>query len=161
MTETAAESTQSGIDKNAIMGGVIPYLSLGSDAGEAIAFYEKAFGAVLVDDPARDADGKILNATLAINDGAFMLMDHPTWNEGPPAQGGHGVLLQLVVADGDKWWSRAIDAGCTPTDPFETKSWGDRYGCLRDPLGQDWAILEPSPARRGMSAAKRAENGRT
>lgn len=146
-------------DKAAIMGGVIPYLSLGTDVGEAIDFYERAFDAVLVDEPARGESGKILNATLAINGGAFMLMDHPDGAEGTPAQSGQGVLLQLVVADGDAWWSRAVAAGCTPTDPFGEKFWGDRYGRLRDPIGQDWAILEPSAARRSLSSADRARSG--
>ena len=65
------------IKKNEIMGGVIPYLSLAQSVDEAIGFYETAFGAVLLDKPARDPEGIVLNATLAINGGAFMLMDHP------------------------------------------------------------------------------------
>jgi PhnB protein len=160
MTDTSTETIPAEIDKGAIMGGVIPYLTLDTDAGEAIAFYERAFGAVLADDPARSEDGKVLNATLAINGGAFMLMDRMGWSTGT-AQGGKGVLLQLVVADGDAWWSRAVEAGCKVTDPFEMKSWGDRFGCLRDPMGQDWAILEPSPERRGMNAPERTEGDRS
>ena len=136
------------INKNEIMGGVIPYLSLAQSVDEAIGFYETAFGAVLVDKPARDPDGVVLNATLAINGGAFMLMDHQISSDATPATGGQGVILQLVVADGDHWWTRATQAGCDVKEAFERKDWGDRYGRLRDPFGQDWAILEPSAARR-------------
>ena len=150
MTTTSIDPREAAgkIGKGAIMGGVIPYLSLGSDATEAIKFYEKAFDAILVDEPARGEDGKILNATLAINGGAFMLMDHPSGIDATPACASQGLLLQLVVADGDLWWNRAIDAGCKSTDAFGVKFWGDRYGRLLDPLGQEWAILEPSPERR-------------
>ena len=137
------------IDKTKIMGGVTPYLSLARDTAGAISLYENAFDAVLVDEPARNPAGVILNATLAINGGAFMLMDHPDGADRTPATGGQSVILQLVVANGDDWWSRAVDAGCEVTEAFELKFWGDRYGRLRDPFGQDWAILEPSAARRG------------
>lgn len=147
----AKTEAQAKVDKNKIMGGVIPYLSLAQDTEQAIAFYDTAFGAILVDEPARDPDGRILNATLAINGGAFMLMDHPETAAATPASGGQGVILQLVVADGDTWWGRAVDAGCIVTDEFKVQHWGDRYGRLRDPFGQDWAILEPSAARRGVN----------
>lgn len=146
----ATRATQS-VRKNKIMGGVIPYLSLAQDVETAIRFYEEAFDAVLADEPARDQDGAILNATLAINGGAFMLMDHPKDSRAAPAVGGQGVILQLVVADGDQWWTRATNAGCEITEAFDLKFWGDRYGRLRDPFGQDWAILEPSAERRAES----------
>jgi PhnB protein len=49
-----------------------------------------------------------------------------------------------VVADGDAWWSRAWQAGCTVVMPFERQFWGDRWGMVRDPFGIEWAIDEPA-----------------
>jgi PhnB protein len=54
--------------------------------------------------------------------------------------------MSLVVADGDHWFNRAVEAGCTVTMPLERAFWGDRYGRLLDPFGIAWAIDEPSAA---------------
>ena len=94
------------INKNEIMGGVIPYISLARNVDEAIGFYETAFGAVLVDKPARDPEGVVLNATLAINGGAFMLMDHPR---------------KVQWCNGGDRWSR-----CTPA--VGRRRWGSVGG---------------------------------
>jgi PhnB protein len=67
----------------------------------------------------------------------------PWETEAPKPQ---GFNLQLVVADGDAWWSRALAAGCTVVMPFERQFWGDRWGMVRDPFGIDWAIDEPPAA---------------
>ena len=131
-------------DTTAMMRGVIPYLSL-ERAREAIAFYEKAFGAKVVGDIAMmPNDTRIANATLEINGGALMVADHfPEMGE-TAARGGQGIAMQLVVVDGDQWWRRAVDAGCTVRMPFEKQFWGDRYGQLSDPFGIHWAMNEPS-----------------
>ncbi|WP_421724483.1 VOC family protein [Bauldia sp.] len=135
---------------NQLMNGVIPYLGI-ERAGEAIAFYEKAFGAIRLGDVMRDEQGQIMNASLAINDGVFMLMDYMTDLGDPPAKTGQNFTLTLVVDDGDMWWSRAVDAGCEVTMPFEKQFWGDRYGRLRDPFGLDWAVDEPSAENRAAA----------
>lgn len=123
------------------MHGVIPYLSL-EDADAALAFYGRAFGAKLFGEPARGEAGQILNATVLINGGALMLMHSD--DRGPPAKGGQGIMLQLVMEDAEPFWTRAIAAGCEVLTPFETQFWGDRWGRFRDPFGLDWALLEPS-----------------
>jgi PhnB protein len=51
--------------------------------------------------------------------------------------------MLLVVADGDAWWSRAIEAGCKEKLPFAVAPWGDKYGQLVDPFGVTWAINCP------------------
>lgn len=126
--------------------GVIPHLCLDGRAGEAADFYIKAFGARdLGRMPNQDAPDQLLHVHLEINGGGLMLTDcRPPWQSGPlPLQ---GFNLQLVVADGDAWWTRALEAGCTVIMPFETMFWGDRWGLLRDPFGVDWALDEPAPA---------------
>ena len=49
-----------------------------------------------------------------------------------------------MVADGDLWWNRAVEAGCTVAVPFQKMFWGDRWGMLADPFGLIWAIDEPA-----------------
>jgi uncharacterized glyoxalase superfamily protein PhnB len=136
------------------MQGVIPYLAI-DGADKAIAFYAQAFGAKLWGEPARDDKGRILNCSLEINGGVIMLMDAMPERGAPAAQGDQGHTMQLVVIDGDFWWSRAAGAGCETTMPFEKQFWGDRYGRLRDPFGLDWAINEPSAENMAKSKAIR------
>jgi PhnB protein len=132
-------------DHARLMHGVIPYLAI-ADAGKAIKFYAEAFGAEVFGEPAMmPGTDKIANASLVINGGVLMLSDHFPEHGQPAAKGGLGYTMQLVVADGDVWWKRAVDAGCEITMPFTQQFWGDRFGALRDPFGIDWAINEPSP----------------
>ncbi|MDX2236476.1 MAG: glyoxalase/bleomycin resistance/extradiol dioxygenase family protein [Hyphomonadaceae bacterium] len=125
------------------MQGVIPYLAI-ENTDDAIAFYRRAFGALQWGDPARDDQGRVLNVSLEINGGMIMLSGVFPEMQHVAARGGQGFTLQLVVLDGDAWWSRAVDAGCAIVTPFAQQFWGDRYGQLRDPFGLDWAINEPS-----------------
>ena len=128
----------------AVMRGVIPYISLDGRAAEAADFYVRAFGARdLGRIPDQDNPGRLMHAQLEVNGGALMMTDcRAPWET--EAAKPKGFTLQLVVADGDAWWSRALAAGCTVVQPFERQFWGDRWGMLRDPFGFDWAIDEPS-----------------
>lgn len=110
-------------------------------AGEAIKFYEKAFGAkqmMKLEGP----DGKIMHACLSINDSSVMLVDeNPQWKAlGPKALGGTPVTIHLLVPDVDAAFAKAIAAGATATMPPEDMFWGDRYGVLLDPFGHSWSI---------------------
>ena len=127
----------------AVMRGVIPYLTLDGRAAEAADFYARAFGARdLGRMPDGDNPGRLMHVQLEINGGALMMSD--CRGPGEPAQAPQGFTLQLVVADGDAWWSRALGAGCTVVMPFERMFWGDRWGMVRDPFGISWAIDEPA-----------------
>jgi uncharacterized glyoxalase superfamily protein PhnB len=64
----------------------------------------------------------------------------------PPIQRSSSYTMQLVVADGDLWWSRAIAAGCKERLPFAVAPWGDKYGQFVDPFGVSWAINSPAGA---------------
>lgn len=131
----------------AVMNGVIPYLGMDGRAGEAAAFYVRAFGARDMGGfPDQDNPGRFMHIQVEINGGCLMMTDcrAPGETQSPKPQGVH---MQLVVIDGDAWWSRAVNAGCTVTMPFERQFWGDRWGMLRDPFGIDWAINEPGAGR--------------
>ena len=74
-----------------------------------------------------------MHCQVEINGGALMMTDMRAPDDaGEAPQGFH---LQLVVDDGDLWWSRAVEAGCTVVVPFEKMFWGDRWGLLADPFG--------------------------
>lgn len=135
-----------------LMQGVIPYLAI-DGAQEAIAFYRKAFGALTHGDVAlMPGTTRVANASLVINGGVMMLSDtFPDMGQTVAAKGGHGFTMQLVVEDGDLWWSRAVEAGCEVVTPFAKQFWGDRYGQLRDRFGIDWAINEPSAENREVA----------
>ncbi|GIV60888.1 VOC family protein [Rhodocaloribacter litoris] len=112
------------------------------EAGEAIAFYEKAFGAVQgyrMDSP----DGsKVLHAELRIGDSVVFLADEfPEWGSLSPASiGGSPVVLSLYVEDADAVFAAAVEAGARVVMPLEDAFWGDRYGKVVDPFGHTWAI---------------------
>lgn len=138
------------------MMGVIPYLGLGGRAGEAADFYIRAFGARdLGRMPLEQQPGRYMHLQIEINGGALMMTDHGCEAGEAPPPWGHGHL-QLVVTDGQRWWARAVEAGCRVVQPFERQFWGDTWGLLEDPFGIRWAILEPGPealeqAKRGAS----------
>jgi PhnB protein len=128
----------------AVMTGVIPYVGLNGRAGEAAEFYARAFGARdLGRFPDQQNPGRFMHVQIEVNGGCLMMTDH-SGCDGGPVPTPQGFHLQLVVADGDRWWSRAVAAGCTVEMPFERQFWGDRWGMLRDPFGLHWAINEPA-----------------
>ncbi len=135
-----------------LMQGIIPYLAL-DHAQDAIAFYRRAFGALMHGGVAlMPGTERVANVSLVINGGVMMLSDtFPDMGQ-PAARGGRGFTMQLVVDDGDFWWNRAVEAGCEIVTPFAKQFWGDRYGQLRDPFGIDWAMNEPSPENRAKAA---------
>lgn len=121
-----------------LKGGVVPYLML-DGAAAAIEFYRRALGAEELGERAKMEDGRILNARIDVNGGSIMLMD-PMPEHGYPATTHHGFNLHLHVDDADRWFDRAVAAGCTVVMPMELQFWGDRYGMVKDPFGITWAF---------------------
>lgn len=122
--------------------GVVPYLTI-DGASEASAFYQAAFGAREL--ARMPADGKrLMHCHLEINGGALMLSDNFPEHGLPPVQRTPSDTLQLVVSEGQKWWNRAIQAGCKEKQPYALAPWGDNYGQLIDPFGVTWAIASPA-----------------
>jgi PhnB protein len=122
--------------------GVLPYIQV-EGAAEAVAFYEKAFGATELSRTA-SADGKrIMNCQLEINGGPMMVMDALP-EHGYPFQPTHSLTLQLIVDDGQAWFDRAVAAGCAVLEPFQTMFWGDKWGAVIDPFQIRWAFDQPA-----------------
>ncbi|MDE0053168.1 MAG: VOC family protein [Gammaproteobacteria bacterium] len=119
---------------------VFAYLCV-DGATDAIAFYEKAFGATekmkLV-----EPGGRIGHAELDFDGTTVMLADEfPEIGVRSPASlGGSPVTLHLHVDDTDAVVNSAARAGATvempPTDMF----YGERTAVVRDPFGHRWNI---------------------
>ena len=138
MSDAAVASTTPAPKAPPLNGGVVPYLML-DGAARAIEFYEKALGAQEVGSRARMDDGRILNARIEVNGNSIMLMD-PMPEHGYPATTHDGFNLHLHVDDADRWFDRAVAAGCTVVMPMALQFWGDRYGMVKDPFGVTWAF---------------------
>jgi len=119
---------------------VTPHLVC-ANASDAIAFYQKAFGAVeMFRMPG--PDGKLMHASVRIGDSIVMLVDEfPQWGSlGPTALKGSPVTLHMYVEDADAMFQRAVDAGAAVKMPLDDMFWGDRYGVVIDPFGHNWSI---------------------
>ena len=114
-------------------------------AAQAIAFYEKAFGAKeIARMPAPDGE-RLMHAEIVIGDSHVMIADDfPEFCGGtsrsPRKLGGSPVTLHLYVPDVDAALKRAVAAGAKETMPATDMFWGDRYGKVEDPFGHDWSI---------------------
>ena len=68
-----------------------------------------------------------------------MLMD-PMPEQGHPAVPLEGMNLHLQVDDADRWFARAVAAGCEIVMPVDLQFWGDRYGLVKDRFGVHWGF---------------------
>ena len=122
---------------------VTPYLSI-RGAREALAFYERAFGAELVyklDMP----DGRIGHAEIQIGDSRVMLSDEmpemaDASSRSPASLHGTTVGFCIYVEDVDQRFKRAMDAGATVKRPVANQFYGDRSGTVQDPYGHVWTL---------------------
>jgi PhnB protein len=138
---------------------VTPYLTVHDGAG-ALAFYKRALGAREVMRMGAPG-GKIGHAEIRIGDSHIMLSDEfpGTSTKAPTSLGGTTGSLMLYVPNVDAAFKKAIAAGCKsimdPADMF----WGDRFGKLEDPYGNQWGIAthkEDVPPKQMAERAKAA-----
>ena len=112
------------------------------EATKAIDFYQKAFGAQLLN-VHKTPDGKVIHATLKFGDSQVMLADEfPGMGTiaSPQTLGGSTVVLNYYVEDVDGLFNQAVAAGAKVTMPLANQFWGDRYGQVVDPFGHAWAL---------------------
>lgn len=119
---------------------VYPYLCV-ADAGAAIAFYAKAFGArekFRLTEPS----GRIGHAELDLGGTTLMLSDaFPEYGIGDAkAIGATAVTIHLHVDDADAMVAAALDAGATLDRPVADAFYGERGGSVFDPFGHRWLI---------------------
>jgi PhnB protein len=141
-TDTAQRNAANAA-KAPVRGGLTPYLRV-DGAIRASEFYQRAFGAEIAASIPPDDKGRTMHVHLYINGQSLMLSDaYPEHGVPLQAHQGYTLMLPLAAGDIDRWWKRAVDAGCTVIMPLAEQFWGDRYGQLRDPFGVDWALDAP------------------
>ena len=132
----------------AFTNSITPVLTV-RNAVEAVAFYQRAFGA---DEVYRNTyrDGRIV-AEMAIGDARFRVADEApeASNLSPPSLGGTSVRINLLVADPDRFAERAIVHGATEIAPISDQEYGLRQGRLADPFGHHWLIGRPLSGKIG------------
>ena len=116
------------------------------DCAKAIELYRKAFGAkeaLRMSSPG----GKIVHAEVQVGTSRLMMSDEmppmpgqPGVYKSPKAAGLNTAALFLYVDDVDKWFDRALKAGCTVRSPLMDMFWGDRFGQVIDPFGHTWGM---------------------
>jgi len=115
-----------------------PQLNL-DGAAEAIAFYQKAFGAVEKSRAPDPSGKKIWHAEIYIGDSALFINDHF------PEMGGVQSKSSLwIYTDGiDAAFKRAVDTGQVKVlMPVADMFWGDRMGTLEDKWGIRWNLAQ-------------------
>ena len=127
------------------------YLTV-ENAREAIAFYEKAFGAKVTYRELTEDGTRVQHASLAAFGGHFMLSDYfPDYitDVAPRSADGKGSMtVQINLSsplEVDGAIARAAGAGATVTAPADDTFWVMRYGRVRDPFGYIWAFSAPLP----------------
>jgi PhnB protein len=142
---------------------VTPHLVV-FDAKAALAFYERAFGAVEIHRMPMP-DGRIMHAAIKIGDSHLMLCDEfrEYCSMAPTSLGGSPVSIHLYVENVDEMFEKAVLAGATITMPPQEMFWGDRYGKLTDPYGHQWSLathtrdLTPEEIKAGAGECMKAE----
>jgi uncharacterized glyoxalase superfamily protein PhnB len=135
---TSTESERS--DRANQVHEVFAYLCV-HDANQAIAFYEKAFGArekFRLTEPS----GRVGHAELDFGGTTVMLADEfPECNlKGPKAIGDTPVTIHLHVDNADEVIGRAVAAGAKLEIEIRDHFYGERSGSIRDPFGHRWNI---------------------
>jgi PhnB protein len=112
------------------------------DAGNAIDFYKRAFGAeVRLVMPGPDGKG-VMHAEVRIGTSIIMMgeenADCP--NKSAETLGGSPVSFYIYLENVDEAFKRAVEAGARMQMPVEDMFWGDRMGTVLDPFGYSWSL---------------------
>ncbi len=121
------------------MTSITPMLTV-RGAAAAIAFYERAFGALELS-RLTTPTGQIVAEMSIEGDHFFAVDENPAaFNLSPETLGGTSVRMSLVVDDPDTVARRAIAAGATEIFPMADQPYGMRQGRVQDPHGHHWLI---------------------
>jgi PhnB protein len=124
-------------------------------AAEAIAFYQKAFGAEELMRAPDPSGKKIWHAQIRIGNSSLFINDAFPEMGGPASQ----ARLWIYVDGVDAAFKRAVDAGAQVKMPLADMFWGDRMGALSDRWGNHWTLaqhmkdLSPEELKRAEAAA--------
>ena len=127
------------------MQAIVPYLTI-KGAGDASAFYQKAFDAKENGRHLAEDGKRFMHIALTVHGGDVFLCDEFPEHGGAPAPTAERpapvqITIQLKKpADVDAVYAQAVKAGAAgltePADVF----WGARFAQLRDPFGHHWML---------------------
>lgn len=123
------------------MNTITTHLFFNANCGQAMEFYQKAFGAELAAPVAHGPDGKsVMHALMKLGNSHVMMADAwpGQWEQSP--KGSTTASLFVYVENCDQLFERALKAGCESIFPMADMFWGDRMGKLKDPFGHCWAV---------------------
>ncbi len=130
------------------------------DAGKAIEFYRRAFGAeerfVM---PGPDGKG-VMHAELRTGSSIIMMgEEHPQEPcKSAETLGGSPVSFYIYLDNVDEAFRTALAAGAESRMAVEDMFWGDRAGTVQDPFGYSWTLathtkdLTPQEIQQGAEA---------
>ena len=119
---------------------IVPHIYV-DGAADAIAFYERAFGAEELFRIAHPG-GKILHAEMSICGCVVMIGDPDNRLYGEPrALGGCTAGLHIFVDDNAALLRRAVAAGAEEIQPPTEMFYGASSASARDPFGHVWVLL--------------------
>jgi PhnB protein len=130
---------------------ITPFLVV-EGAKEFHKFVKKAFGAEVLGSMQSPDKKSIVHSALRIGNSIFFAAD-----AGPMAAATPGNLF-LYVEDADAVFKKAVKAGATVVMPLADMFWGDRWGYLKDPFGNNWQVathiedVDPKEMTRRMKA---------
>ncbi|KRE41128.1 VOC family protein [Knoellia sp. Soil729] len=113
------------------------------DAPAAIAFYEKAFDARVVEK--YTAGDTVVMASMQLLGGFISLKDEDDTDRSPARLGGVPVIVDVVCEDPDAVAGRAVAAGAEIVFEVADQPYGARGGRVRDPFGHEW-LLQTQPS---------------
>lgn len=133
-------------------------------AADAIAFYQKAFGAKeTARMPAQDGK-RVMHAELTFNGGIVMLSDEfPEYGEAAgaplaPSKDKPAAVATTIhyakPAEVDAIFGRAVEAGCKSTMEPNDTFWEARFAMLVDPFGHRWMLNAPLPKKKAPAKKK-------
>jgi PhnB protein len=119
---------------------ITPYL-ITHNAGKAIEFYKKIFGAKELF-RMKTSQGKIAHAEIKIGNSHIMLADEfPEMQvHSPKSYGGSPVGILLYTENVDKIIKKAVSAGAKIIKEVQDMFYGDRSGTVEDPYGHKWTV---------------------
>jgi PhnB protein len=120
---------------------VIVHLAV-KDAAGFIDFCRRAFGAEELSRHTVPNTTKIMHSEILVGKTKMMVVDEfPEHGcSGASTLGGTPVIFNLDVENADAAAQRAVEAGAQITMPVADQFWGARYGQMRDPFGNQWAV---------------------
>jgi PhnB protein len=123
------------------------------DGRAAVAFYARAFGAVVDYQVGGSDQDPALVAQLSVGGAVFWVADESPehGNHSPQSLGGGSVRMLLIEDDPAAALARAVAAGAREVHPVAPEH-GWLLGRIEDPFGHHWEIgtpLRPWPPPRG------------